>query len=521
MRSALNARQVVQSFIAARFADEPDRALVASFLTEDFQYVVPRSFGVPLNRDAALEALVGLNNALFDPATVQYHEKSMLADADHVVVEHSVTATTVDGRAYENDFCWVYELVGGKIARAVQYADTLQARRCLGDSQDAVFGDLTADAPPPPGVGLDGVLACTTSVCSIDGEQGDLRYRGYEIRDLVGRRSFADVAQLLWLGRWPTPAERELFDAGSRARLELPAVTQAVLDALPDSTHPLAALCTALSIDGALDEAGQDRSAEAVHDKALTVYARTATLVGALACRARGEQPRPPRPDLSRGPSLLWMAVGIESAPVAVEALDALLVTYAEHELNPSTFAGRVVAGTHSDYWSAVIGAIGAFKGPMHGGVFGEALQVLQQLGSPAAARAYALDALERQAQVPGFWAHHVYRTHDPRVGGMRRHAGLLSQATGQDELFETARELERVLAEGSALEPSADYYGALVMHLLGFPRQVFSSLLVAGRFAGWTAHICEQYAGNAPLRPRAAYVGHGPRVLEHPGPGA
>lgn len=514
MNSTTDSRQVVQAFISARFASEPDRALVAGYLTDDFQYVVPRSFGAALHGDAALDALVGLNNALFDPASVRYEEKRVLAAADVVVVEHSVTATTVDGRRYENDFCWLYEVRGGKIARAVQYADTLQARRGLGEAQDKVFGELSAAEPAHAVAGLEGVLACATAICSIDGASGELRYRGYEIRDLVGHARFADVAQLLLLGRWPAPGERDHFDVASRARLELPAPTRALLDILPAATHPLALLRTAMSIEGALDGVAEDQSAEQLHDKAITAYARSATLVGALVCRASGEALRGPRGDLDRGANLLWMATGTDPTPLEVDALDALLITYTEHELNPSTFTSRIVAGTRADYWSALTAAIGAFKGPLHGGAFGGAVEVLLELGTPAAVPAY-LDGLPAEdAYIPGFGQHHVYRVADPRVAGMARYAELLSAAHGTDKLFETARELERRLAGRSDLSPSADLYGGLVMHLLGFPPELFSSVLVAGRIAGWTAHIREQYADATVIRPRAAYVGPQPRVL-------
>lgn len=517
MTTAHDARQIVQAFISARFASEPDRAQVASYLTDDFAYVVPRSFGAPLRGDPALDALVGLNNTLFDPSTLRYAEKRVLVDGRVVVIEHSVTATTLDGRSYENDFCWLFEVRDGKIGRAVQYADTLQARRGLGEVQDTVLGELTADAPGQVVAGLDGVLACTTSICSIDGAAGELRYRGYEIRDLVGRASFADVAQLLWLGRWPTPEERDHFDTVSRARLELPAATRALLNTLSDTTHPLAPLAamrTALSLEGALDETAEEHSADALQDKALTVYARTATLVGALACQVNGEPFRPPRSDLPREANLLWMATGAEPDPLAVEALDALSITYVEHELNPSTFAGRIVTGTRSDYWSAITAAVGAFKGPRHGGAFAGAVELLLKLGSPAAVPAYLDEALAQGAYIPGFGQHHVYRSADPRVPGMRRYAELLASTRGGDELVETARQLARALHEREGTSPSADLYGGLVMHLLGFPPKLFPALLVAGRFAGWTAHICEQYADDVVLRPRAAYVGPGPRAL-------
>ena len=518
MKSAMDARQVVQGFVSARFAAEPDRARVAGYLTDDFEYVVPRSFGAPLRGAAALDALSGLNNALFDPDSVRYMEKRVLSSGDVVVVEHSVTATTMAGGRYENDFCWLYELRGGKIARAVQYADTLQARRGLGQAQEKVFGEFSADTGEHAIAGLDGVLACTTAICAIDGARGELRYRGYEIRDLVGYARFADVAPLLWLGRWPSSAEREHFDVESRARLALPAATRALLDTLPDTADPLAVLRTAMSIEGALDGAAEDRSAEQVHDKAITAYARSATLVGVLACRARGQAPRAPRGDLDRGANLLWMATGAEPTPLEVDALDALLITYAEHELNPSTFTGRIVAGTRSDYWSALTAAVGAFKGPLHGGIFGGAVKILLELGAPAAVPAY-LDSLPaKDAYVPGFGQHHVYRTADPRVAGMARCAEQLAAASGREQLLDTARALERGLAERANSAPSADLYGGLVMHLLGFPPQLLPSLLAAGRFAGWTAHILEQYGDPTVIRPRAAYVGPQPRVLARSG---
>lgn len=363
--------------------------------------------------------------------------------------------------------------------------------------------------------GLDGVLACTTAICSIDGPAGELRYRGYEIRDLVGRAPFADVAQLLWLGRWPLPGERDHFDSEAQSRRPLPPAVTSLFAALPSTAHPLAIVRTALSLEGALDEGAETNDAAEVRDRAITVYARSATLVGALSCRARGEQIRSPRQDLDHASNLLWMATGVQPDDLTREALDALLVTYAEHELNASTFAARTVVSTLSDYWSAITGAVGALKGSLHGGAVDDAIKLFVALGSPSAVPAYLDEVAAHKAKVPGF-GHRVYRTRDPRAVGMERYAELLSTARGDSTLLDTARTLESTLGERKGLSANVDYYGALVMHLLGLPHDVFSTLIVASRFAGWTAHIDEQLADNKLIRPRGVYVGEGPRSLSN-----
>lgn len=364
--------------------------------------------------------------------------------------------------------------------------------------------------------GLDDNVACTTSICSIDGEHGELRYRGYEIRDLVRHARFADVAQLLWLGHWPSHDEQARFDSASRARCELPAQTRALMDTIPRATHPLAIVRTAISIEGALDPSDDDVSPAALHDKATTAYARTATLVGVLVARARGEAPSPPRDDLPRNANLLWVANGAEPDGLALDALDALCITYAEHELNPSSFTSRTVSGTRSDYWSAITAAVAAFKGPLHGGIFRDSVELLLRLRTPAAVPSFIEDVSATDAAVPGFSRGHVYETRDPRVAGMEQAARSLASALGAEELFETAQVLERGLAERRGLRPTSDLYGSLVMHLLGIPEEVFSSLIVASRFAGWTAHICEQHLDGTIIRPRARYVGPGPREVAH-----
>lgn len=363
--------------------------------------------------------------------------------------------------------------------------------------------------------GLRGVPACTTAVSSI--EDGVLRYRGYDIRDLVATADFPAVTLLLWLGRWPGAAERERLDAQARQRLPLPAPIAALLGSLPVAAAPLALLRTALSADGALDVTAADRSESAVRDKAVTAYARTAVIAGLAAARLAGRAAPPPRPDLSREAAMLWLATGAEPAPAAISALNAALITFAEHELNPSTFAARIVAGTRADYWSALTAAVGALAGPRHAGGFAAGTGNLLQIGSPGAVAGF-LDDLPEGAVVPGFGRHKVYPGDDPRVGGMQRHAAALC-ATGAgaepdgELLLATATALQAGMAE-RGVPPTAELYAGLTLHLLGFPLEAFPAVVAAARVAGWTAHVLEQYADDVVFRPRASYAGSGPRTL-------
>ena len=371
---------------------------------------------------------------------------------------------------------------------------------------------MSEDSRPQVTSGLEGVLACYSSVCSIDGPGGVLTYRGYDIRDFVTDASFCDVAWLLWHGEWPDEAESEAFAAEVASHRHLSDSVSALLAAAPlDTANPMAVLRTAVSLVGAEDPAADDISHDAVVAKAARLVGYLPTMVAAMSRHLQGNEPIAADPSLDHAANFCWMLTGRQPSPQESGALNALLNTYAEHELNASTFAARTTVGTLSDYWSAMVSGIGAVKGPLHGGAVDDAMAVFSEIGEPGGVVPFVEAALAARRKVPGF-GHRVYRTRDPRAIAMDTLAAELGAEAGEPHWHATASALEAELHERKGLNANVDYYSALVLYHLGFPLSMFTSFIVCSRVAGWTAHVLEQYANNRLIRPRAQYEGSPPR---------
>ena len=360
--------------------------------------------------------------------------------------------------------------------------------------------------------GLEGVLACHSAVCSIDGPAGILTYRGYDIRDFVEEASFCDVTWLLWHGDWPDPAESEAFAALVASGRGLPGSVEALLANAPlDRANPMAVLRTAVSLLGAEDPTADDTSRDAVVAKAARLVGCLPTMVAVMSRHLQGAEPVEPDPDLDHAANFCWMLTGRRPSPREAGALNALLNTYAEHELNASTFAARTTVGTLSDYYSAIVSGIGAVKGPLHGGAVDDAMAVFSEIGRPDGVVPFVDAALAARRKVPGF-GHRVYRTRDPRAIAMDRLAAELGAEAGEAHWHAVASALEAELHDRKGLNANVDYYSALVLYHLGFPLSMFTSFIVTSRVVGWTAHVLEQYANNRLIRPRALYDGSPPR---------
>ena len=371
---------------------------------------------------------------------------------------------------------------------------------------------MSEDSTPQVTSGLEGVLACYSSVCSIDGPGGVLTYRGYDIRDFVTEAAFGDVAWLLWHGDWPDEAESEAFAAEVASHRHLSDSVSALLAAAPlDTANPMAVLRTAVSLVGAEDPAADDISHDAVVAKAARLVGYLPTMVAAMSRHLQGNEPIAADPSLDHAANFCWMLTGRRPSPEESGALNALLNTYAEHELNASTFAARTTVGTLSDYWSAMVSGIGAVKGPLHGGAVDDAMAVFSEIGEPGGVVPFVEAALAARRKVPGF-GHRVYRTRDPRAIAMDALAAELGAKAGEPHWHATASALEAELHERKGLNANVDYYSALVLYHLGFPLSMFTSFIVCSRVAGWTAHVLEQYANNRLIRPRAQYEGSPPR---------
>jgi citrate synthase len=355
--------------------------------------------------------------------------------------------------------------------------------------------------------GLEGVLACESSICFIDGQAGVLEYRGYDIHDIVEHLAFEDLVFLLWEGRLPEPLESTAFrqDLASLRAPEAPVIE--TLRLVPPVAHPIASLRAALAMLAAVDPEQEARWREANLRKAKRLTAQVATLVAAQARLSRGLELVPPEPSRGHAEDLLRMLNGTEPEPEAVEALNMVLNLYAEHELNASTFTARVITGTLSDAYSAILGAIGALKGPLHGGAIDDVQRTLLEIGSVDRVRGWVDDALAAKRKVPGF-GHRVYRVLDPRAIHLRKIMERLARSRSDSRWVDVALALQEELKTRKGLNANVDYYAAPVLYYLGFPLNLFTNLIAASRIAGWMAHVLEQYDNNRLIRPRAQYVG-------------
>ncbi len=356
--------------------------------------------------------------------------------------------------------------------------------------------------------GLEGVVAATTAISKVEGGAGRLIYRGYDIGELVGRVSFEEVAYLLWEGQLPNIRQLEDLKALLSAERTLPEVVLEALQALPPSTEPMDALRTAVSAWGAAARLeGQPTLGQAI---ALT--ARFPLILAAFDRLRQGQEPLEARADLGHAANYLYLLHGREPEAAQVQALDAYLVLLADHGMNASTFTARVVASTQSDLVSGVVAAIGALKGPLHGGAPSKVLDMVEAVraaGGVEAAEAWLRAALAKGERLMGF-GHRVYKTSDPRAEALREMAHLA--APGEFGLYREIERLGLALLEeakpGRQLYTNVEFYSAALLAAVGLPGDLFTPTFAASRVAGWTAHILEQAAHNRIIRPEAAYIG-------------
>jgi len=368
--------------------------------------------------------------------------------------------------------------------------------------------------------GLDGVVAAQTRLSNVDGQNGVLIIGGYELKELAGKVSFEEAAYLLWKGRLPSADEREDLTRAIAAQRALPETTMdLVREAAKKGAPPIDTLrmaCAALSLDL---RSPNDISPGADFDNAKMLVARFPTVIAAHTRLMAGQEPIAPRTDLSLAANFLYMVFGKEPDPIAAKALDTYWVTVIDHGMNASTFTARVIASTRSDMVSAITGAIGALKGPLHGGAPGPVLDMLHEIKSAANAEPWVRDELTAGRRIMGF-GHRVYKVRDPRAEVLSAVAEEMGGAVLHDKaLFDLSREVERtvlrVLDEvkpGRGLKTNVEFYTALVLQSLGLKPASFVALFACGRCAGWAAHVIEQHAEDHLIRPMSEYIG--PRGL-------
>ena len=356
--------------------------------------------------------------------------------------------------------------------------------------------------------GLEGVVATTSSISSIIDDT--LTYVGYNIDDLAENASFEEVIYLLWHRRLPTAAELDDLKRDLAGNMALP---KEVLDHFKmypiDDVHPMAALRTAVSLLGLYDEEADAMNEEANYRKAVRLQAKMPAIVTAFARIRKGLEPIAPRQDLSFAANFLYMLKGTDPEPVAVEAMNKALVLHADHELNASTFTARVCVATLSDVYSGVTSAIGALKGPLHGGANEAVMKMLKEIGTLENVEPYIRGKLANKEKIMGF-GHRVYRQGDPRAKHLREMSARLTELTGEPHWFQMSTRIEEVVTGEKKLPPNVDFYSASVYHSLGIDHDLFTPIFAVSRVSGWLAHILEQYENNRLIRPRADYNGPG-----------
>ncbi|KOP29957.1 citrate synthase [Exiguobacterium sp. A1_3_1] len=353
--------------------------------------------------------------------------------------------------------------------------------------------------------GLEGIVATSSKISSII--DGQLTYGGYTIDDLAEHASFEEVVFLLWNDR--LPKEEELKQL-SEALISEATVATAVLEtmkAAPKSANAMATIRTALSQLALYDETSEDMSTEANYAKAIKLQAQIATLVTAYARIKKGQEPIAPKTGLSYAGNFLFMLTGEEPTEVAEKAFNQALVLHADHELNASTFTARVCVATLSDVYSGVTAAMGALKGPLHGGANEAVMKMLLEIDSVEKVDEYVHNKLENKQKIMGF-GHRVYKDGDPRAKHLQEMSRQLTAQIGEPKWYEMSVKIDEIVQSEKGLKPNVDFYSASTYHALGLDTELFTPIFAVSRMSGWLAHILEQYSDNRLIRPRADYTG-------------
>ena len=364
-------------------------------------------------------------------------------------------------------------------------------------------------ATPKPKAGLEDTVATSSAICYLDGDRGVLAYCGYDIHDLARHATFEEVCYLLWHRRLPTRSELGDLQSALVAGRELPEPIIRAMRALPRGDG-MDALRTLTSMLGHYDPDAADQSPQANYRKAVRLTAQLGTLVATLGRVNAGGGPIQPDPVLGHAANFLYMLTGSRPSGLATRAFDVALILHADHELNASTFAARVAAATLTDIHSAIVGGIGALKGPLHGGANADVMRLLLEIGQdapPERAEEVVRAKLARKDKIPGF-GHRVYHTEDPRATHLRQMSRDLGQRAGQPQWFEMSQRIEALVKADKKLNPNVDFYSASTYYVLGIPIDLFTPIFAVSRISGWTAHVLEQYANNRLIRPRAEYIG-------------
>ena len=355
--------------------------------------------------------------------------------------------------------------------------------------------------------GLADVVACNSSISLVDGQAGQLLYRGYDVVDLAKHSTFEEVAYLLWHGRLPGLSEFEAFLDGFTGSMHLPVETVMILRMFPHVSTPMEVLRTAVSSLGQWDPDSGITRRDALLRKAQRITERIPLIISSYQRLRNGLEPIEPRTNSGIALNFLYTLTGKEPDPVMVKAMDTALILHADHELNASTFTARVVAATLTDIYSCITSAIAALKGPLHGGANAAVMNMLNEIGDPAKAEGWIKQRLAEKQKISGF-GHRVYRCEDPRATVLRETAREITTMTGNTRYFEIAQEVEKTMLANTKVFPNVDFFSAPLYNAMGIPTELFTPIFAISRAVGWTAHILEQLKNNRLIRPTANYVG-------------
>jgi len=359
----------------------------------------------------------------------------------------------------------------------------------------------------PPAAGLRGVAAASSSVSDVNGEKGELIYQGYSIHDLAQHSTFEEVVFLLWHKRLPSSLELEELKSALAEQYELPAEIVDLMRSFPSNADPMDVLRTAVSALEFYDPKARNLSRDAALNTAIKLTAQFPALVATGDRLRRGLAPVRPNAGHDIATNFLYLLRG--ELPNAHEAhiFDVCLVLHADHELNASTFAARVVAGTLATMYAGVTGAISALSGPLHGGANTNVMKTLLEIGAVENVESFIKQALAEKRKIMGF-GHAVYRTEDPRATHLRQFSKELGERAGDGKWHEMSLKIEEVMKREKGLNANVDFFSASAYYSMGIPLDLYTPIFAVSRISGWTAHILEQYADNKLIRPRAEYIG-------------
>ncbi len=363
------------------------------------------------------------------------------------------------------------------------------------------------DAKTPISTGLEGVVAGRSSICEVDEIECELFYRGYSIVELSEKSSFEEVAYLLLYGELPNQDKLSAFKQKLAAEMVLPDKVKEVIKLLPANTDPMDVLKIAVGVLHTIDPDSSLNTNEANLRKSLRLVAKIPSIITTHYHSIHNSRSAEPDPELSLAANFLYMLKGEKPESMESSILDKSLILYAEHELNASTFAARIIASTLSDIHSAVIGAIAALKGPLHGGANERVMEMLLEIDDPDNVETWLTNALSTKKKIMGF-GHRVYKRKDPRSPIIKGMAKELSDKTGETKWFEMSEKVEQYMNDKKGLHDNLDFYSSSAYYLLGIPIPLYTPIFVVSRVTGWIAHIIEQYNDNRLIRPRAEYTG-------------